>query len=80
MQRALARKVRFEKFHLVTEDAPPLQVDVLGVGGRKGNGQQLDARLLRRSAGLVVVAALAGRDNIAPKIDPAVTERLDVIP
>ena len=80
MQRALAWKVRLEKFHLVTEYAPPLQVDVFGVGGRKGNGQQLYARLLGGSAGLVVVAALAGGDDIAPKIDPALTEWFDMIP
>ena len=72
--------MRLEKFHLVTEYAPPLQVDVFSVGWGKGNGQQLHARLLGSPAGLVVVAALAGGDDITPKIDPALTERFDVIP
>ena len=80
MQRALARKVRLEKFHLVAEHPPTLQVDILGMSGREGNGQQLHPRLFGGSAGLVIVATLAGGYHVTPEIDAALAEGLDMIP
>lgn len=80
MERAFSRKVRLEKLHLVTQDAPTLKVDVFGVRRHEGNSQQLHAGLFRCSAGFVVVAAFASGNNVSPKIEPPLTQGFDMIP
>jgi hypothetical protein len=59
-----------QKLHLVRQDASALKIDVLGVGGHEGYSKELHARLLGRAPRLVIVAALAGGNHIAPMIGP----------
>lgn len=80
VQRAFAREVRLQELHLIAEDATTLQVDVLGMGRREGNGQQLDTCLLRGAACLVVIATLARCDDIVPRILTALAQRGNVVP
>ena len=79
MQRAFAREMRLEEFHLVGQYPASLQVDVFGVGRYEGNRQELDTRLFGRAAGLVVVAALAGRDHVVPGVGAALAQWGDVV-
>ena len=71
VQRAAARKVRQQVFHLVRQDAAALQIDVFRIGRRERHGDQLHARLLGRSPRLRVVAAAASRDDVHPRIAAA---------
>ena len=68
-----------QEIHLVGQDLAALQVDILGVGRCEGNGQQFHAGLFRCSAGLVVVASLAGCHHVYPGILPALAEWIDMI-
>ena len=79
MQWTGARKVRAQKFHLVGQHAAALQIDVFGMRGREGIGEQLHAGLFRCTSGFVVVAAFAGGNHVVPDIVPTVTQWRDVI-
>ena len=79
VQRARSRNVRQQVLHLVGEDSPPFQIDVLGIVGRKRNCNQLHSGLLGCSPTLEVIAAPAGRRNIVPAIAPASRYRRNVI-
>ena len=65
--------------HLVREHAPALQIDVFRVCGCERYGEQRESGLLRRAAGLLVVAALAGGDHVVPGVLPASRQRADVV-
>ena len=75
VQRARAREMRDEIFHLVGEHPPALEEDVFRVGGREGHRDQLHARLLGRARGLLVVAAPAGRHDVGPDVLAALSAR-----
>ena len=79
MQGAVTREVGQQEFHLVGEHPLALQVNILGMRGRKGNGKQRHVRLFRLLSGLVVVAALAGRNHIFPAVQAAPRKRRDMI-
>jgi len=49
------------------------------MGRHEGNGQKLHARLLRRPTRFMIVAALASRHHIAPKVEASLTEGFDMI-
>ena len=70
VQRAFAWEMCLEKFHLVTEDAATLQINVFCMGWHERNGQKLHVRLLRGTAGFAVVATFASRHHIVPGILP----------
>ena len=67
VQRARARKMSDQIFHLIREHAPALEEDVFRIGRREWHRQQLHARLLRRARRLGVVAAAAGRYDVASR-------------
>ena len=68
VQRARAREVRQQVLHLIREHAAALQIDVLGIRRRERHGDELEPRLFRRAAALVVVAAAAGRHDVGPDV------------
>ena len=71
--------MREQVLHLIRQDAPPLQVNVLGIGWRERHRDEFHCRLLGRAATLVVIAAPARRRNVVPAIAAAVRYRSDVI-
>jgi len=79
VQGAVTREVGQQKFHLVGEHPLSLQVNILGMCRHKRNGEQRHVRLFRLLSGLVVVAALAGRNHIFPAIHAATRERGDMV-
>jgi len=79
-QHTVAGEVGEKEIHLVGQDLLALEIDVLGMGGREGNGQKLHARLLRCTTGLVVVAALAGGYHVDPGIFTVLAQGFDVVP
>ncbi len=79
-QRTAAREMRTQKLHLIRQDTPPLQVDVLGMRGRKWNGQQLHPGLLRAAIAFMTIAVLAGCNDIVPGVFAAPTDRPHMIP
>lgn len=80
MEGARARKVRPEKGHLVSKDAPSLEIDILGMVGCEGDGQQLHARFLGQVSRLAIVTAPAGGDHIVPGVCPALTDGTNMVP
>src|SRR5215470_8683192 len=79
VQRARAREMRDQIFHLIGEYAATLEEDVFRVSGRERHCDQLHARLLRGARGLLVVAAAAGRYDVRPQISAPLAEGTDVI-
>lgn len=69
----------FEEVHLVAQNSAALQVDVFGVGGYEGNGQQLHAGLFGGATGFVIVAAFAGGDDVVPVVSPFLADGGNVI-
>lgn len=68
-----------QKFHLIGQDLPPLQIDILCMCGAERDGEQLHTRLLRGPARLVIIAALAGGNDINPTVLTALAQRVNVI-
>src|ERR1700728_1490864 len=79
VQRARAREVCQQVFHLIREHAPALEEDVLRVCPGEGHGDQLHLRLLGRARGFLIVAAAAGRHHVHPVVGAALAEGADVI-
>lgn len=69
-----------QEIHLIIQDLASLQIDILRMGWAKRDRKQLHARLFRRPASLVIVAALTGGDDIDPTILAALGQGVDVIP
>ena len=69
-----------QKFHLVGQDSPALQINVFGVGRGERHRQQFHAGLLGGAAGLVVVAAHARGYHVVPVVGAALAERGNVVP
>src|ERR1700749_572329 len=80
VKRTRAWEMSEQILHLVGEHAPPLEENILGIGRRERNGQQLHLRLLGRERGLLIVTTATGGYDIGPNIDAALAERPDVIP
>lgn len=78
-QHAVTREMGKQEIHLVGQNAAALEIDIFGVCGYERNGQQLHAGLFRSASGLVVVAALAGGDDITPRIGAALAERIYMV-
>ena len=68
MQQTVARKMRQQKFHLVSQDPSAREINVLGVCRHKRHRQEPAFQLLRACDGLVVIAPLACSDDILPKV------------
>ena len=79
MERAPSREMGEQKLHLICQNTTTFQVNVLGEGRRKGNGQQLHPGLIRRFAAFVVIAAPTSGHNVLPDIFAPLAYRRDVI-
>ncbi len=65
---------------MVGQNPASLEVDVLGVVGGKGDGQQAEPGFLRGASGLAVVASLAGGDRVGPFVPAAARQWRHMIP
>ena len=79
MQWTCARDVGEQVLHLVGENPPSFQVDVLGIVRRKRNGNQLHHGLFRRPAAFMVVASPACGRNVVPDVEPALGQGRNVV-
>jgi hypothetical protein len=69
-----------KEIHLIRQNVPALQIDILGMGGAKRNRQQLHAGLFGGAPGLMIVTTLAGGDHIHPAVFTTLTQRVHMIP
>ena len=79
MHKTAARKMRFEKFHLIGQNAFTLQIDILRVRRQKRHCHQLHTGLFRPAPSLVIIAATTGSDHIGPDIETILTGGRDMI-
>lgn len=80
MKRARSWKMSPQELHLVRQDFPALQIDVLGMGRDKRHRNQLHSGLFRCPAGLEVVAADTGGDDIVPVVRSPLAEWGHMVP
>jgi len=79
-QAAAIAKTLFQKLHLVSENAPVGQEQVLGAIRFEGHGQKRHVGLLGTARSLAVVAGLAGGNHVAPAVFATLGQGPDVIP
>lgn len=79
MQRTATGEMGEQEFHLIGKYTVALQVNVFGVRRDERNRKQLHMGLLRGAPSLMVVAALAGSDDIFPVIAAALGDGANMV-
>jgi len=79
MQQTVARKMRYQKFHLVSQDPSAREINVLGVCWHKRHRQKLHSGFFGRATPLVVIASFACSDDILPNVPATFAEGFYVV-
>ena len=79
MQRAVAGEMGQQKFHLVSQNPPAREINVLRMRWYEGNGNKFHFRFFRCQVTLMVIAALASRNTVFPVVRTPAAQRLYMI-
>ena len=79
MQQTVSREMGQQKLHLVGQDSPTREINVLGMRRHERYSQKLHSGFFGRAAAFMMIASFARSDDILPNIPAAFTERLYVI-